>query len=208
MNFDEEMRAALTTFTVESTELLQEMESYLLLIEDEEEPSEQINAIFRAAHTIKGSAGLFGLDHIVAFAHVVETVLDQLRAGKLPVSSELVAALLPCCDHLALLINGVIDGQLDAEPTITADGQILLAALNDFIDSKQSKVIVTSQGQDKFETIGGGGDIDRGNWHLSLRFGLDSLRDGMDPLSFIRYLGSLGTIVYLSTITQGIPAME
>jgi two-component system chemotaxis sensor kinase CheA len=52
MSFDAEMREALVTFTIESMELLQTMEEGLLNVEADEDPSEQINAIFRAAHTI------------------------------------------------------------------------------------------------------------------------------------------------------------
>ena len=96
MSFYKEMQEVLVTFTIESIELLQDMETGLMELENIEDPSETINAIFRAAHTIKGSSGLFGLDHIVRFTHVVESVLDMLRDGKLDVSQDLVDALLPC----------------------------------------------------------------------------------------------------------------
>ncbi|MFZ3120725.1 MAG: Hpt domain-containing protein, partial [Variovorax sp.] len=66
MNMDE----ALQTFFVECRELLEDMDTALLGVLQEEDPSDSVNAIFRAAHTIKGSAGLFGLDFIVEFAHV------------------------------------------------------------------------------------------------------------------------------------------
>ena len=72
MNLD----SALSTFIEESRELLGAMEAALLEVEQAEQKEEMINAIFRAAHTIKGSSGLFGLDHVVAFTHVVESVLD------------------------------------------------------------------------------------------------------------------------------------
>src|SRR5690606_19112550 len=79
MNLD----SALQTFIVEARELLQDMEAALLRLENEAADSETINAIFRAAHTIKGSAGLFGLDGVVAFTHVVESVRDRPgRAGR------------------------------------------------------------------------------------------------------------------------------
>jgi two-component system, chemotaxis family, sensor kinase CheA len=211
MNFDAEMRDALKTFTVESLELLQDMEENLLGLEDDEEPAERINAIFRAAHTIKGSSGLFGFDHIVGFTHVVESVLDRLRDGQLTVSSELIAALLPCCDHITLLIRGVIDGNTDEDPAVSAEGQTLLDDMQPFLDVKQSskanKTVSAFSEQSRVQSMGGG-VVDSGNWHLSLRFGPDSLRDGMDPLSFIRYLGTLGTIVQLTTIFSAIPSAE
>lgn len=77
MNIDQ----ALQTFISESRELLGEMEQALLGLEQAEQKDELVNAIFRAAHTIKGSAGLFSLDPIVEFTHVVESVLDKVRAG-------------------------------------------------------------------------------------------------------------------------------
>ncbi len=64
-------------FIAEATELLREMESGLLDCSRGEATEETINLIFRTAHTIKGSAGLFGLDAIVSFVHGVETLLDR-----------------------------------------------------------------------------------------------------------------------------------
>lgn len=206
MNIDAEMKAALVTFTIESLELLQDMEDSLLSLEDGADPTERINSIFRAAHTIKGSSGLFGLDHIVKFTHVVESVLDALREGKIEVSSDLVAVLLPCCDHIALLIRAVVDGDVEENPDMTTAGDALLAELRPFLDGGHSAPVVTvAQAQDHLEASGGG-EVETGNWHISLRFGEDSLRNGMDPLSFIRYLTTLGSIVNLTTITNRIPA--
>lgn len=209
MSFDEEMREALQTFIIESLELLQDMEDCLLSLEDDDDPTERVNAIFRAAHTIKGSSGLFGLDHIVSFTHVVESVLDALRDGKIGISSELVAALLPCCDHIALLIRNVVDGQLDADPAISAAGRKLIDELQHFLQpaSGVEKAVTVTEKQDVLESSGGG-TMDSGNWHLSLRFGPDSLRDGMDPLSFIRYLSTLGSIAQLTTISESMPIAD
>lgn len=205
MSLDADMRGALQTFTVESLELLQDMEDGLLGLEDDEEPKERINAIFRAAHTIKGSAGLFGLDHIVAFTHVVESVLDNLRDGKLGVSSDLVAVLLPCRDHITLLIHAIADGQTEEDPETSAAGRLLLERLQPFlVGASTGKAATVTQAQDKVEAVGGGA-IESGNWHLFLQFGENSLRDGMDPLSFIRYLTTLGEIVHLTTFSHSMP---
>ncbi|MGZ5000709.1 MAG: chemotaxis protein CheA [Methylomonas sp.] len=215
MSFDEEMQNALKTFTIESLELLQDMEERLLGLERDDESTENIHAIFRAAHTIKGSAGVFGLDHIVAFTHVVESVLDRVRDGDVAVSAELVAALLPCCDHILLLVRQVANGDIEEDPAITLAGRQLLADLEQFLGNAQgadhsgqgSAVAEFVYPQEKVETLGGG-TIEQSNWHLSLRFGADSLRDGMDPLAFIRYLRTLGDILQLNTICNAIPAPE
>lgn len=70
------------TFVQESEELLEQMEDALLAMEASPEDEEQINRVFRAMHTIKGAAGIFGFDFIVAFSHPVETEMDKVRSGK------------------------------------------------------------------------------------------------------------------------------
>ncbi len=103
------------TFIAESRELLLQMEDALLQIEQSPNDAELINAIFRAAHTIKGSSGLFGFDSIVAFTHVAESVLDRVRAAELPFSADLSALMLRVGDHLATLIDHVAEGRDLAE---------------------------------------------------------------------------------------------
>ena len=100
------MEQAKQTFVAESLELLAEMETSLNLLEQDPDDSERVNSVFRAAHTIKGSAGLFGLDDIVAFTHTVENVLDRVRCGEVEIIPALVAVLLECRDHTEALIEG------------------------------------------------------------------------------------------------------
>lgn len=210
MNFEEEMKAALDTFVVESRELLQDMEDGLLGLEHDDNPADAIGAIFRAAHTIKGSSGLFGLDHIVQFTHVVESVLDMLRNDEITVSSDLIAVLLPCRDHISSLIDGVAAGVTHETPEQTTIGTALHVRLRRFLNHESSDAIGSEVAHHHAETpkSSGGGAIDNGNWYLSLRFGPDCLRNGMDPLSFIRYLSTLGDVVNLITVTDKIPAIE
>lgn len=208
MSFDKDMQDALLTFTIESTELLQSMESGLMELENLIEPSETINDIFRAAHTIKGSAGLFGFDHLVCFTHVVESVLETLREGKLQVSSKLIADILPCCDHLNLMINDIANGNYLANPELTKSGNLLLAALRSHLDSSASTSIINHQAKiEQCEAIAN--DVSKtGNWHLFLQFNENCLRDGMDPFAFIGYLNTLGEILNLTTFSHSMPSKE
>ncbi len=211
MNFEEEMKAALDTFVIESGELLQDMEDGLLGLEHDENPVDAIGAIFRAAHTIKGSSGLFGLDHIVLFTHVVESVLDRLRNEEIIVSSDLIATLLPCCDHLSSLINGVAAGVMQATSDQSITGAQLHIRLRRFLSASDEISSGSALAERYAETTSdsvGGEAIDSGNWYLSLRFGAECLRNGMDPLSFIRYLSTLGDVINLITITDTLPRIE
>ena len=134
MSFEDEMKAALDTFVVESRELLQDMEDGLLGLEHDPNPADSIGAIFRAAHTIKGSSGLFGLDHIVHFTHVVESVLDMVRNEEIPVSAEIIAVLLPCRDHISTLVDGIAAGILQETPEQHALGEALHVQLRSFLN--------------------------------------------------------------------------
>ncbi|WP_116817772.1 chemotaxis protein CheA [Pseudomonas syringae] len=192
------------TFIVEARELLQAMEESLLQLESEPGDQDAIGAVFRAAHTIKGSAGLFGLTPIVSFTHIVEDVLDRLREGSVSVDAELIAVLLKSGDHMLELIDVVASrGQQMQQPALEREAA-LRQALQVFqapasagaADSASAAVV--SDDEPSAEVL----------WHISLRFGVDVFRNGMDPLSFLRYLNTLGQMVQVTTVTDSIPAVE
>lgn len=192
------------TFIVEARELLQAMEESLLQLESEPGDQDAIGAVFRAAHTIKGSAGLFGLTPIVSFTHIVEDVLDRLREGSVSVNAELIAVLLKSGDHMLELIDVVASrGEQMQQPALEREAA-LRQALQVFqapasagaADSASASVV--SDDEPSAEVL----------WHISLRFGVDVFRNGMDPLSFLRYLNTLGQMVQVTTVTDSIPAVE
>lgn len=85
-------------FFEESSELLAEMEACLLGLDVNSPSVEDLNAIFRAAHSIKGGAGTFGFSDMTEMTHMLETLLDRLRKGELSVRSEMVDAFLRAGD--------------------------------------------------------------------------------------------------------------
>ncbi|MBU4238165.1 MAG: Hpt domain-containing protein, partial [Alphaproteobacteria bacterium] len=89
------------TFFQECDELLAELESKLMLLEQGQTDLETINAVFRAVHSVKGGAGAFGLEALVRFAHVFETLMDELRAGRKPCDTVTIKTLLRASDVLA-----------------------------------------------------------------------------------------------------------
>ncbi|MCF5734696.1 chemotaxis protein CheA [Pseudomonas syringae] len=192
------------TFIVEARELLQAMEESLLQLESEPGDQDAIGAVFRAAHTIKGSAGLFGLTPIVSFTHIVEDVLDRLREGSVSVNAELIAVLLKSGDHMLELIDVVASRGQQLQQTALEREAALRQALQVFqapasagaADSASASVV--SDDEPSAEVL----------WHISLRFGVDVFRNGMDPLSFLRYLNTLGQMVQVTTVTDSIPAVE
>ena len=93
------------TFKEEAYELLGNLEATLLELEENPGDKELLSAVFRVMHTIKGSAAMFGLEHISKFSHEVESILSALRDGKLSVSKELVGDTLMARD----LILGLLE---------------------------------------------------------------------------------------------------
>jgi two-component system, chemotaxis family, sensor kinase CheA len=87
-------------FVMESEDRLQQMEESLLHLEQNPADSEAINVLFRAAHTIKGSAGVVGFDAVSRFMHVVENTLDKVRNNELQITPPFVKLLLTCHDFI------------------------------------------------------------------------------------------------------------
>ncbi len=81
-------------FFDEAEELLAEMEKLLLAIDVSNPDSEDLNAIFRAAHSIKGGASTFGLTELIDVTHLLETLLDRIRKGEMALTGEHVDAFL------------------------------------------------------------------------------------------------------------------
>ncbi|MEE5131132.1 chemotaxis protein CheA [Pseudomonas alliivorans] len=189
------------TFIVEARELLLAMEESLLQLESEPGDQDAIGAIFRAAHTIKGSAGLFGLTPIVSFTHIVEDVLDRLREGSVSVDAALIAVLLRSGDHMLELIDVVASrGEQLAAAALERE-----AALRQALQAYQAPAEAAARPV-QTPTVS---DVQASMlWHISLRFGVDVFRNGMDPLSFLRYLNTLGQMVQVTTVTDSIPVVE
>ncbi|MQY43876.1 chemotaxis protein CheA [Epibacterium sp. SM1969] len=133
------------TFFEECEDLLEAMDEGLTAIEGGEQDPEVVNAVFRAVHSIKGGAGAFGLDELVAFAHKFETVFDELRSGKLQFDGELIQLLLRSSDHLADLVATARDGGSTDE----AHHNVLIEALLKYIPEEEEDLT--------FEPMGLGG---------------------------------------------------
>lgn len=205
---DEAARAAAyerarQTFHIEAQEMLQQAEQCLLALEEDPDDSERMNALFRAAHTIKGSAGLFGFDALVRFTHVVENVLDGMRAGDPQLTPELSSLLLFCCDHIGLLMQQAREGEGDTD--LQGETDELMMRLEPFHRGGQRKQIAPLPA-DKAESAKATRDPD-GVWHISLRFSTECFQAGIDPLATLRYLSSMGELLLVATFDATLPAL-
>jgi two-component system chemotaxis sensor kinase CheA len=195
-----------STFVNESRDQLIAMEDGLLRLEQNPDDADNLGAIFRAAHTIKGGSGVVECHFIEAFTHKVENVLDKLRNGEIPVSGELSTVMLECCDHLGALLDVLAAGSPHPDPEVQARGDALLATLTEqFLGGSARDDALPVEHSSELEASGGG-VVNTDAWHISVRFGPGVLRKGMDPLSFLNFLASLGEITAINTLADAMPA--
>jgi two-component system, chemotaxis family, sensor kinase CheA len=173
----------LQTFFEESFEGLDVMESALLQLTPSATAPAVIHDIFRAAHSIKGGAGTFGLTALSGFTHHMETLLDQMRAGQRAVTSEDIEALLLAVDALRHSMTAARDGgEIDAAGLLRAQAPIesLLAG-----PAAPAAVVV--------ETPVSTPKAPRG-WCIDFQPHPGLFASGNDPLRIFRELETLGTL--------------
>ncbi|WP_167705659.1 chemotaxis protein CheA [Xanthomonas arboricola] len=196
-----DMNQLMQTFLAESRDLLEDMERHLLEAERGESSPDAVNAIFRAAHTIKGSGGLFDLPQLVGFTHVVESVLDLVRDDALTLSSELIALLLVCCDHIHALVETAADPAHADADALAAEAEPLLAQLQTYLQASACGVTATALQHSTPEK-------QSGYWRITLKLFADALRYGNSPLKLIRNLRGLGSVESISTDVSQLPSFE
>ena len=194
----------------ECREQLADMEAGLLRLEQAPDDRDNLNGIFRAAHTIKGGAGVIECRFIEHFTHGVENLLDALRNGDFAVTGGMATLLLECCDQMVDLIDVLAAQSTAPDADVQARGDALTQRLGEILAANQgnagpSASSLTVQDDDVEVESTGGGVVNTDSWHISVRFGQNVLRGGTDPLSFIRYLASLGEIIGIETIADAIP---
>jgi len=207
MSIDEGLQA----YIQETTELLDQTEDTLLSLEENPKDDALINELFRAVHTIKGASGLFGYDDVVAFTHEAESVMGRVREGKLTICSELLSLFLKCRDHIGALVQHAISEETELDADTQATGKTLMDELCVYLGREASPTAAETDAEtiESDEAAEPTPDqVESDTWHISLRFGPDVLRNGMDPLSFFRYLETVGDIINLTTLDDAMPLAE
>ena len=187
------------TFLEESFEGLEVMESGLLHLEEDD--TETINAIFRAAHSIKGGAGTFGFSHITDFTHVVETLMDELRAGRRPFSDSLKGLLLSSVDCMRLLLEAARDGVECDDSQIKKIHQELDAELSS--NSNVEPDVLSEASVGTLETS----SPDVSGWDIEFVPAPHLMMTGNEPVLMMAALAELGKLV-VHPCTDDVPSLE
>ena len=204
MTDEELLEASRSAFFEEAGDMLRQFETALLEIERGAGDAETLGAAFRAAHTIKGSAGLFGFEPVVRFTHDVETLLDALRDGKIDADADLLGLLIESRDQISALIGEI--GLDTGDAAVAARGLALGKRLRERMAPGASPVnaepaVAASEATES-------ADATAPDWRVAVRFLEPTFRDGFDPLSFIRYLGSIGDIRAIHPVCPTLPSLD
>lgn len=181
------------TFFQECEELMEVLEDGLNAMEAEEHDDDTVNAVFRAVHSVKGGAGAFGLEDLVEFAHIFETTLDEVRAGRLAVTSDHMAVFLRSADQLRdLIANAQSGASSDAEQAEKLIAELKALAGLDEEDDNEAEIdfSVVPLGLD----FGEDDSIDApiSHWHIHFVPHPILYQRGNDCLRLVQALSELG----------------
>ncbi len=181
-----------STFREEAFELLGHLEDDLLELESQPKNGELINSAFRAIHTVKGSAAMFGYDAVSKFAHEMETALDLCRNGTLSITKDFIGLALKGRDQLRQLMEFE-----EGVPTeIAKESELLLRRFVEF--SKRGQ----SPGAPSHADIQGAGPVDPGNssprnaeaktYRITFKPSKGIFKNGTRVLNLVEELAALG----------------
>lgn len=180
------IEAHIATYREEANELLVELESSLLELEEAPADMELIGRVFRAMHTIKGSGAMFGFDEIAGFTHEVETVFDLVRNNKMAVTKPLLDLTLRARDHIKVLLDASVSGE-DVE---RSEGEAVIAGLKKLVPASE-EIADPRLVQEQSSPISSAGDMK--TWRIRFKPMPEIFLSGGNPLALINELRELGT---------------
>jgi two-component system chemotaxis sensor kinase CheA len=185
-------------FQEEAREILIELESALLELNDSPGDPELVARVFRALHTIKGSGAMFGFDQLASFTHHLENAFDQVRNGRLEATPDLINLALSAADHIKAMLDEAA-GRDCADPVVAAD---ILTKVRQLTGAPP---ILAPKGKVAEAVAPSQPDAVR-VWHIHFCPGPDLLRYGANPVLLFRELRQLGNLE-LKADTSAVPAL-
>lgn len=177
----------IAAYREEATELLAELETSLLDLEETPDDQDLISRVFRAMHTIKGSGAMFGFDEIAAFTHEVETVFDLVRNGKMQVTRELLDLTLQSRDHISALLDASAGiGEVDR-----SRGEAIIASLRQ-LSRRQEAVAAVPEPELPEPQITKAPEEALQTWRVRFEPNRELLICGSNPVSLLNELRGLG----------------
>jgi two-component system chemotaxis sensor kinase CheA len=198
------MAAIRDTFFQECEEQLSELEAGLIRMQEGSAEADTVNAVFRAVHSIKGGAGIFGLDDLVRFAHAFETTLDGVRAGRLSSTPAVMSVLLQAADQLADLTRAARQGTAPDN----ARSEVIIADLKRLTNpgaapAPAAPAAVVTAAPPKAAPPPKAAN----SWRLAFKPNADLYAKGNEALLLLRELGRLGEM-QVTANTASVPDLD
>ena len=170
------------TYIEEANELLANLETALLSLEENPNDKTDIEEVFRVMHTLKGNSSMFGLSVIADFVHDLESIYDKIRVGEMALSKELLDCTLEALDHLRVI---VYDSDL-AEVVNKDNHSRLIKTITQFIGANDNDTVKTTSliESSKSQT---------NTYHIYFQPHENIFDDGSNPLFLLAELAEMGS---------------
>lgn len=203
------------TYFEECAELLLDLEEQFAAISAGDHSNERLNAVFRAVHSIKGGGGAFGFTRLVAFAHAFETLLDQLRDGRVALDAEILKLCLRGNDVIADFVGAA---QLGADPR-PGHGDAEIAKFKAAVDDAVSRPVETQELDLDFVPVIGTDSpadefastpltIERAQWEIRFAPHSELYARANEPLLLLRELANFGDVSVSARLGELPPLAE
>ena len=187
------------SFREEAREILTELESALLALNENPKDTELVSRIFRGLHTIKGSGAMFGFEKLASFTHNLETAFDEVRTGRLQISAELIDLTLAALDQIRALLEEGAAGAAPVDPAACAailSSVRKLAGIEERDDAAKKDAAKKDAAKKtqpaRVAVSAAAGAIE--NWHIRFVPGPDLMRCGANPSLLLHELRELGEL--------------
>lgn len=175
-----------STFINEATELLQELDVALLMLENSPTDQSGVEYVFRVMHTLKGNSKMFDFQKIAEIVHDLESVYEIVREGKLAVSKNLLDCTFQALDHLKC----VLEDPECVMPANAVNHQNLLKKFREL--AQQEQVVITQASSEN----------SHGTYHIFFKPNKEFLQDGSNPLYILEDLAQLGKTLMVAHVSS------
>ena len=195
-------------FFEEAGDLLESLEGNLLSLEEDPGNMDIISAVFRAMHTIKGSAGMFGFNAISKFTHEVETTYDLVRNGSLPITHELIDLTLRARDHINDMLQHPDSQELDeVSKVLVEEFKKIAASAQPSEPAAQPPATEVSGGDAVTVQSQEPADAVEQTWRIFFKPPENVFCNGTRPLLLVQELVALGTATVVPLL-DNIPTLS
>ena len=179
-------------FFQECDDLLADLEAGLLALQRGERDPELVNSVFRAVHSIKGSAGVFGLDALARFSHLFENAMEEVRSQRQAIDADTLRTLLHASDVLTDHVRAAQDGSDGPQDSERSAEEALALLIGGREAPAEDLDFEFTPRPVAFEPFSISDPVER-TWEIRFRPHARLYAKGGDPLPLLRELKRLGT---------------